>query len=201
MKSNNDHDHEHFENALLNLHPPKYYDTYFKLSSARVIFLNEDFSKETSAALTALLLYYDHENPEEEISIYINSNGGDASALTNIYDVIQMIKAPVQTICIGRAYSAGAFLLVSGTKGHRYMFKNAEVMIHGVQCLFPIPGEEHPDNSKSYLNFLTTNNNAIMKILSKHTGHSLEKVTKDCSKDHYLNAKEALEYGIIDHIV
>lgn len=188
-------------NAQLNLSIPKYQSVYIALSSTRNVFLNEVFTKETSATLTALLLYYDNQSHTEDISIYINSVGGDASALTNIYDVIQMIEAPVQTICLSKAYSAGAFLLAAGTKGKRFIMPHAQVMIHGVQCVFPIIGEDHPTNSKHYYDFLVSSNDMVMKMLSKHTGQSLDKVKQDCSKDLFMNAKEALQYGIVDGII
>src|ERR1700749_4738426 len=119
----------------------KYFTSYIDLSSDRIIFLNEEFTKDTSSSLTALLINYNNESETEEITIYINSIGGDAFALTNIYDVIQLIKAPVRTICLGKAYSAGAYLLAAGTKGMRHMMAHSQVMVHGVQCLFPVPGE------------------------------------------------------------
>lgn len=191
------HDHD----AVPELQPSKYFEAYVDLSKDRVIFLNEVFTKETSAALTALLLHYDHESQSEDIAIYINSVGGDASALTNIYDVMQMISAPVQTICLGKAYSAGAFLLAAGTKGKRFALPHSQVMIHGIQCLFPGQGEEHPINSKNYFDFLNNSNDGIMKMLAKHTGHTLDKVKLDCSKDLYLDAKDALAYGIVDEIL
>lgn len=194
--------HEHADaNPLAAFQPPKYFETYIKLSTNRIIFLNEVFTKETSAVLTALLLHYDNESHSEDIAIYINSVGGDVSSLTNIYDVIQMIKAPVQTICLGKAYSAGAFLLAAGTKGRRYAFPHSQIMIHGIQCVFPVAGEEHPINSKNYYNFLNDNNDTVMKMLAKHTGHPLDKVKKDCLKDFYMDAKEALAYGIVDEIL
>jgi ATP-dependent Clp protease, protease subunit len=183
------------------LTPPRYHETYIELSNDRMIFLSEDFTKEVSATLTALLLHYDNESQNEPITIYINSNGGDASALSNIYDVMQMIRAPVQTVCLGRAYSAGAFLLAAGTKGKRYIMPHAEVMIHGAQCLFPVMGEEHPINSKNYFDLLTNINTNIMKMLAKHTGHSLEKVRNDCSRDLYLDATAAKKYNLVDEII
>jgi ATP-dependent Clp protease protease subunit len=182
--------------------PPmsKYMETYVRLAKDRVIFLSEDFTKEMSTAMSAMLLYYDNQNSEEDITIYINSHGGDVSALTNIYDVIQMIKSPVKTVCIGKAYSAGALLLCAGAKGKRYAFKHAKIMIHGIQCAFPIFGYD-VSNSKNYYSFLEESNKNIMKILSTHTGHTLEKVKSDCELDVWLDAKQAQEYGIIDHIL
>lgn len=181
--------------------PPKYYESLVKLSKARVIFLTEDFTKEVSAGLTALLFHYDREEPGTDISIYIHSDGGDASALSNIIDVMGMISSPVSTINLGKAYSAGAFLLAAGAKGKRFALKHSEVMCHGIQTIFPNPGGTDSTNSKSYLKFLTEVNDGVMKMLANHTGHSLEEVKKDCERDMYLSAKDALKYGIIDKIL
>lgn len=193
---------EGMENLLsFTMQPPKYYDTYIKLSQERIIFLVEDFTKETSSALTALLLYYDNENPNEDITIYIHSDGGDATALTNIYDVMQMINSPISTICLGKAYSAGAFLLAAGSPGKRFLFPHSQVMIHGIQCSFPVIGEGHPTNSKNYFEFLKTTNDNLMKILSKHTGQPLDRIKEDCLRDIYLNAEATIEYGLADDII
>jgi ATP-dependent Clp protease, protease subunit len=190
------------EEFLASLQPSKYYESYIRLAEHRAIFLTEDFSKELSATITAFLLYYDHQDPKEEITIYINSNGGDASSLLNIYDVMQMIEAPVSTVCLGEAYSAGAFLLAAGSKGKRYAMPHSEIMVHSVQVsLFPMIHEESSADSKNYLDFLTKTNDGIMKVFAKHTGHLVSKVKKDCEKDFYLTAKEALHYGIIDGIL
>jgi ATP-dependent Clp protease protease subunit len=177
-----------------------YAESYVKLANNRIIFLSENVTKESAAELSAMLLYYDSQSHDDMIELYIHSNGGDASGLSNIYDVMQMISAPVKTICIGKCYSAGAVLLAAGSKGHRYAFKNSKVMIHGIQAGFPIPGHD-VTNSKNYLNFLEDNNDSIMKILAHHTGHTLEKVKQDCLRDVWLDAKQALEYGVVDHIV
>lgn len=181
--------------------PSKYYESYIKLVNDRIIFLNEVFMKETSAALSAWLLHYDHEDPEKEITIYINSVGGDASALSNIYDVMQMITAPVKTVCLGKCYSAGAVLLAAGAAGKRYILPHAEVMIHGIQCAFPVITDNTPIDAKNYLNFLSSSNDNIMKILAKHSGHPLEKIKIDCLKDVWLSAKQAIDYGLVDHII
>lgn len=177
-----------------------YDETYIRLANNRVIFLSEDVTKESAAQLAALLLYYDNENHDEYIELYIHSSGGDASALINIYDVMQMIKAPIKTICLGKCYSAGAVILAAGTKGERYALRNSQIMIHGIQCGFPVPGHDII-NSKNYYEFLEEHNDNIMKMLAQHTNQPLEKVKKDCLQDVWLDTKQALEYGIIDHIV
>lgn len=185
---------------LASLQMSRYYETYIKLSKARFIFITENFTKEMAAAITALLIHYDHEAQDEDITIYINSDGGDAAALTNIYDVVKMITAPVSTVCFGKAYSAGAFLLCAGAKGKRYALEHTEIMLHSVQTIMPAFGSEHPIDSKNYLEFLNDTNDGIMKILADNTGHTLEKVKKDCERDFYLTAKEAQVYGLIDKV-
>lgn len=177
-----------------------YSDTYIKLTKSRSIFLSEDVTKESAAQLSALLLYYDHESHDDYISIYINSNGGDASGLANIYDVMQLITAPIKTICLGKAYSAGAVVLAAGSKGERYALKSSKIMIHGIQFGFPLPGQDII-NSKNYYDFVKDNNDNIMKILADHTGHSLSKLKEDCKQDLWMDAKQALNYGIIDGIL
>ena len=103
-----------------------YAETYVRLTQSRMIFLSEDVTKQTAAEMAALLLYYDNEDHESDISVYVHSNGGDAAGLANIYDVMQMIKSPVKTICIGKAYSAGAVILAAGAKGERYALKSSK---------------------------------------------------------------------------
>lgn len=175
-------------------------DTYIKLAKYRVISISENISDKMASELSALLLYFDNESHEELIEIYMHSNGGAATGLVNIYDVMQMISAPIKTVCIGKCYSAAAVLLAAGTKGERYAFKNSSIMIHGIQVGFPIIGHDMTA-SKNYLEFLDENNDIIMKMLAKHTGHTLKKVKEDCKQDVYMTAKEALNYGIIDYII
>lgn len=177
----------------------RYESSYVWLAKSRVIFLKETITKDVASELSALLLYYDNES-NDDIYIYIHSNGGDADGLINIYDVIHMIKSPVHTICIGKAFSAAAILLAAGAKGHRYAFKNSKIMIHGIQFIFPIPGDDQI-NSKNYFEFVNHNNNNLMKMLANDTGHTLDKVLEDCKRDLFLDAKQALEYGIIDSII
>lgn len=177
-----------------------YTETFIKLASHRMIFISEDITKESAAELSALLLYYDNESNEQPIELYINSHGGDADGLSNVYDVMQIIRAPIKTICLGKAYSAGAILLAAGSKGERYAFKNSEVMIHGIQCAFPILGHDQTD-SKKYLEYLQKHNDGIMAILAHHTGHTLDKIKQDCLGDVWMSAQQAMQYGIVDHII
>lgn len=178
----------------------EYPETYVKLSKNRIIFLSEDITKQVASQLSALLLYFDNQTSKEPITIYINSNGGEAAGLTNIYDVMQIVESPIKTICLGKCYSAGAVILAAGSKNERYALKNSMIMIHGIQCGFPLPGHD-VTNSKNYYEFLKDNNDNIMKILALHTGNSLEKIKTDCMQDVWMTAKQALDYGIIDKIL
>jgi ATP-dependent Clp protease protease subunit len=192
--------HEHDTDDSIGIPMPGYTETYIKLAKDRVIFLAEDVSLETASSLTALLLYYDNEEPGEPITLYIHSNGGDVSGLSHIYDVMQMISSPIQTVCLGKCYSAGAVILAAGTKGERYCFKHSKIMIHGIQCAFPILGHDQI-NSKTYYDFLKDNNDNIMKILAHHTGQSLSKIKQDCVRDVWLSANQAKDYNLIDYIL
>jgi ATP-dependent Clp protease, protease subunit len=180
------------------LETPRYSECYTNLANERMILLSEDITKDTASSISALLLYYDQENEVDDISIYINTNGGDSGALTNIYDVMQLINAPIKTICVGKAYSAGAFILAAGTKGKRYMSKHASCMIHGMQC--NVIGD-NLHKSELYVQFLKDNNNAIMQILAKHTGKSLDTIVADCKQDKFMDSLETRAYGIVDHII
>lgn len=190
------HEHESMQSPLLT----GYADTYVKLAKNRILFVSEDVGDTMAAELSAMLFYLDNEDHEAPIEMYIHSNGGAVTGLANIYDVMQMINAPIKTVCIGKCYSAAAVLLAAGSKGMRYAFKNSSIMIHGVQFGFPIPGHDMT-TSKSYLDFVINNNDNIMKMLALHTGHTLEKVKGDCKEDVWLSAYEALNYGLIDHII
>jgi ATP-dependent Clp protease protease subunit len=188
--------HDHVKPPILT----GYSDTYIKLAKHRIVFVSEDFSDTMAAELSALLLYFDNEDHESPIEIYLHTNGGAVTGLANIYDVMQMITAPVKTICLGKCYSAGAVLLAAGSKNERYAMKNSSIMIHGIQAGFPIPGHDMT-SSKNYYEYLECHNDNIMKILAHHTGRTLDKVREDCKQDVWMDAKQALDYGIIDHII
>ena len=191
-----EHEHGVFQAPLLR----GYSESYLKMSKNRAIFFSEDVDDKVAAELAALLLYYDNADHESPIHLYIHSNGGAISGLNCIYDVMQMVHAPVKTILLGKCYSAGAIILSAGTKGERYALRSSNVMIHGVQFAFPIAGEDM-NNNKSYLEFIEDTNDLLMKILSKHTGQPLDKLKSDCAREYWMDAKTAKEYGIIDHII
>ncbi len=194
-KKNHEHDGD---NEILTQR--RYNETYIKLAKERIIFISEDITNELAAELSAMLLYYDHQDNNELIEMYVNSDGGAATGLINIYDVMQMISSPIKTVCIGKCYSAAAVILAAGTKGQRFALKNSQVMIHGLQFGFPIPGHDIT-NSKNYFQFIKENNDMIMKMLSKHTGNNLEKVKEDCLRDVWMTSVEALSYGIVDYVI
>jgi ATP-dependent Clp protease protease subunit len=177
-----------------------YAETYIKLAKHRILFISEDISNDLASELSALLLYFDNEDHNALIEIYINSHGGDVSGLFNIYDVMQMINAPIRTICAGRASSAAAVILAAGSKGERCAFRHSRIMIHGIQCIFPIPGFDM-DKIKNYHDFLLENNDNIMKILADNTKTPLEKIMQDCKENVWMTPQMALEYGIIDRIL
>lgn len=196
MSKKTNHDHEQMTAPIIT----GYASSYIEMSQLRSIFLNEDVTKKSSAELSALLLYYDTVNHEEPIYLYINSNGGDMAGLFNIYDVMQMIKAPIKTILLGKCYSAAAVILSAGTPGERFALQSSKVMIHGTQFAFPLLGSDVVNNS-NYLDFVKKYNDLVMKVLSKHTGQTLEKVKADCSREYWMTAQQAKNYGIIDNVV
>jgi ATP-dependent Clp protease, protease subunit len=173
------------------------YDIYSRLLKDRIIMLGSAIDDHVSNSIVAQLLFLEAENPEKDISIYINSPGGSITAGMAIYDTMQFIKPDVQTICIGMAASMGAFLLSAGTKGKRYALPNAEVMIH--QPLGGAQGQatEIEIAAKRIL-FLRDKLNGI---LAERTGQPIETIAKDTDRDNFMTAEVAKEYGLIDHII
>jgi len=180
--------------------PMGYAESYVKLTKSRAIFISENVSDRLGAELSAMLLYYDNQDHEAEISIYIHTNGGASTGMANIYDVMQMVRAPIRTVLIGKAYSAGAWILAAGTKGKRCALHSSKVMIHGTQFTFPIPGFDLT-NSKNYLEFVNAENDAMLRVMAKHTSQTFEKVKADCQTELWMDAKESLKYGVIDYIL
>jgi ATP-dependent Clp protease, protease subunit len=197
MNKKDDHDHQDF------LHSPLlrgYSDSYVKMTKDRSIFISEVVTDKLGAELSAMMLYFDSQDPDATINVYIHTDGGANTGMANIYDVMQMVHAPVKTILLGKAYSAGSWILAAGTKGQRFALRSAKVMIHGTQFVFPIPGFDFT-NSKNYFEFANAENDAMLRVLAKHTGQTFEKVKADCQTEKWMDAKEALAYGIIDHII
>ncbi|MGM0902652.1 MAG: ATP-dependent Clp endopeptidase proteolytic subunit ClpP [Bacillota bacterium] len=173
------------------------YDIYSRLLKDRIIMLGSAIDDNVANSIVAQLLFLEAENPEKDISLYINSPGGSITAGMAIFDTMQFIKAPVHTICIGMAASMGAFLLAAGEKGKRYALPNAEVMIH--QPLGGAQGQATEiDIAAKRILFLRDKLNGI---LSDRTGQPLEVIERDTERDNFMTAERAKEYGLIDEIV
>jgi len=194
--SKQNQEHDHMRSPIL----MGYSESYVKMTKDRAIFISEGVSDRMGADMSALMLYYDSQDHDTEINVYIHTDGGAATGMANIYDVMQMVHAPIKTILLGKAYSAGSWILAAGSKGKRFALRSSKVMIHGTQFIFPIPGFDF-SNSKNYLEFVNADNDAMFKIMAKHTGQSFEKVKSDCQTEKWMSAQESLDYGIIDHII
>lgn len=173
------------------------YDIYSRLLKDRIVFLGEEVNDVTASLVVAQLLFLEAEDPDKDISLYINSPGGSITSGFAIFDTMQYIKPDVSTICVGMAASMGAFLLAAGAKGKRYALPNAEVMIHqpaggtqGQATDIAIQAERILRMKKS-----------INAILSERTGQPLEKIERDVERDFFMSAEEAQAYGIIDKVI
>ena len=173
------------------------YDIYSRLLKDRIIFLGEAIDEHISSLIVAQLLFLEAVDPDKDISIYINSPGGSVTAGMAIYDTMQYIKPDVSTICIGMAASMGAFLLSSGAKGKRYALPNAEIMIH--QPLGGFSGQA--EDIRIHADRIIKMRENLNKILSANTGRDIELIRKDTDRDNFLEAEEALAYGIIDKVI
>ena len=173
------------------------YDIFSRLPNDRVIFLSDQVNDTTASLVVAQMLFLEAQDPDKDISFYINSPGGSVSAGMAIYDTINFIKCDVSTICIGMAASMGAFLLSAGTKGKRFALPHSEIMIH--QPLGGAKGQatDIEIQAKQILRIKATLN----EILAANTGKPLEVIEKDTDRDNYMTAQEALDYGIIDKIL
>ena len=173
------------------------YDIYSRLLKERIIFLGEEVNDTTASLVVSQLLFLESEDPEKDISLYINSPGGSVTAGMAIYYTMQYVKCDVSTMCMGMAASMGAFLLAGGAKGKRFALPNAEIMIHqpsggaqGQATEIEIAAE-HILKTKKRLN----------TILSENTGQPYETIAKDTDRDNWLSAQEAVDYGLIDRVV
>ncbi|MDN7243512.1 ATP-dependent Clp endopeptidase proteolytic subunit ClpP [Planococcus sp. N028] len=173
------------------------YDIYSRLLKDRIIMLGSGIDDNVANSIVAQLLFLEAEDPEKDISIYINSPGGSITAGMAIYDVMQFIRPDVQTVCIGMAASMGAFLLAAGTEGKRYALPNAEVMIH--QPLGGAQGQatEIEIAAKRILHL----REKLNQILADRTGQPMDIISKDTDRDNFMTAERALEYGLVDKII
>ena len=183
-------------------HGERSYDIFSRLLNDRIIVLSADVN--TSASLVvAQLLYLEGQDPDKDISLYINSPGGSISAGMAIHDTIQYIKCDVSTICMGMAASMGAFLLASGTKGKRFALPNAEIMIHQPLIAGGQGGglSGQATDIKIHADHIIRTRAKMNRLLSEYTGQPLEKVEQDTERDNFLSAQEAKEYGLIDEVI
>ena len=176
------------------------YDIFSRLLKDRIIFLSEDVNHVTASLVIAQMLFLESEDPDKEISFYINSPGGSITDGMAIVDTINYIKCPVSTICVGLAASMGAVLLTSGQKGKRYALPNAEILIH--QPLIGGGGiSGQATEVKIHADHLVKTREKLNKFLSERTGQTIETIEKDTERDNYMTAEEALKYGLIDGIM
>ena len=173
------------------------FDIYSRLLKERIIFLSGPIDDYISNLVVAQLLFLESENPEKDISIYINSPGGVISSGLAIYDTMQFIAPEVSTLCIGQAASMGSLLLAGGEKGKRFALTNSRIMIHQPLGGFQGQASDFEIHAKEMLLV----KHKVNEILAKHTGKTLKKVEQDTDRDNFLNAKEAKSYGIIDEIL
>ena len=173
------------------------YDIYSRLLKERVVFLVGPVTEVTANLIVAQLLFLESENPDKEISFYINSPGGSVSDGLAIYDTMQFIKPNVSTLCIGQAASMGALLLAAGAKGKRFCLPNSRVMIHQPMGGFQGQASDVEIHAREILNRKAKLN----EIFAKHTGQDLKTVERDTDRDNFLSAEQALSYGIVDKVL
>lgn len=173
------------------------YDIYSRLLKERVIFLVGEVNDHAANLVVAQMLFLESENPEKDISFYINSPGGSVSAGMAIFDTMNFIKPAVSTLCMGMAASMGAFLLTSGAKGKRFCLPNSKVMIHQ-----PLGGTRgQATEIEIHAREILKTREQLNRILAEKTGQPLEKIERDTERDYYLSADEAKEYGLVDEVI
>ena len=173
------------------------YDIYSRLLKDRIIFLGAPIDDIFANLVIAQLLFLEAEDPEKDINLYVNSPGGSVTAGLGIYDTMQYVKPPINTICLGQAASMGAFLLTAGTKGKRFALPNARIMIHQPMGGFQGQATEIDIHAREILKI----RERLNEIMAKHTGQPLEKIAQDTERDYFLSAEEAKRYGLIDEVI
>ena len=173
------------------------YDIYSRLLKDRIIFLGEEVNDVTASLVVAQLLFLESEDPNKDIHLYINSPGGSVTAGMAIYDTMNYIKCDVCTTCIGMAASMGAFLLSGGAKGKRYALPNAEIMIHQ-----PSGGAQGQATDISIVaEHILKTKHKLNSIMAANTGQPIEVIERDTERDNYMSAEQAMNYGLIDHVI
>jgi len=173
------------------------FDIYSRLLNDRIIFLGTPVDDQIANLIVAQLIHLESEDPDREVSLYINSPGGSVYAGLAIYDTIQYVKCDVQTICVGIAMAMGALLLAAGTEGKRMALPNAKILIHQVSSGFEGQATDIEIQAREVIAI----KRRLEKIIAQHTGQPLDKVSKDMERDYFMTADEAKEYGIIDNVV
>jgi len=178
-------------------HGERSYDIFSRLLKDRIVMLNGEVNDTQASLITAQLLFLESDDPDKDISLYINSPGGSITAGMAIFDTMNYIKSDVSTICIGMAASMGAFLLTAGAKGKRYVLPNSEVMIHQ-----PLGGAQgQATDVKIRAERLLAIRDRMNKLLSDMTSQDVEKIEKDTERDNFMTAEEAVAYGLVDEII
>ena len=173
------------------------YDIYSRLLKDRIIFLGAPVDDIFANLIIAQLLFLEAEDPEKDINLYVNSPGGSVTAGLGIYDTMQYVKPPINTICLGQAASMGAFLLTAGTKGKRFALPNARVMIHQPMGGFQGQATEIDIHAREILKI----RERLNELMAKHTGQPLERISQDTERDYFMSAEEAKRYGLIDEVI
>jgi ATP-dependent Clp protease protease subunit len=173
------------------------FDIYSRLLNERIIFLGTPVDDQIANLIVAQLIHLESEDPDKDISIYINSPGGSVYAGMAIYDTMQFIKPDVQTICVGIAMSMGSLLLAGGKKGKRMALPNSRILIHQVSAGFQGQATDIEIHAREIIEMRTR----LDKVYAKHTGQPLEKVARDTERDYFMSADEAKDYGIIDAVI
>ncbi len=172
------------------------YDIYSRLLGDRIVFLADEVNDTTASLVVAQLLYLEAQDPDKDISLYINSPGGSVSAGLAIYDTMNFIKCDVSTTCIGMAASMGAFLLAAGAKGKRFALPNSEIMIHQ-----PLGGTRgQATDIKIHADHIISTRDKLNRILSERTGQPIDVIMRDTERDNFMSAERAAEYGLIDAV-
>jgi ATP-dependent Clp protease protease subunit len=173
------------------------YDIYSRLLKDRIVFIGTAIDDDVANVVTAQLLFLESEDPEKDVSIYINSPGGSVTAGLAIYDTMQYVKAPVSTICLGQAASMAAVLLSAGAKGKRFAVPNARIMIHQLSGGFSGQASDIEIQAREALRLKRT----LDEILARHTGQGIDRISKDTDRDYYMSPQEAKDYGLIDEVI
>ena len=178
-------------------HGERSFDIFSRLLNDRIVFLSDEVNDTTASLIVAQMLFLEAQDPDKDISFYINSPGGSVTAGMAIYDTMNYIKCDVSTICIGMAASMGAFLLSAGTKGKRLALPNSEIMIHQ-----PLGGAKgQASDIKIQADLILRTRDRLNRILAENTGKTVEEIARDTDRDNFMTAQQALEYGLVDKVL